>query len=270
MLESPAPPENPRPIVEIEGLRKQFGDFVAVDSLTLSVAPGEIVALLGPNGAGKTTAIKMLMGLLKSSGGSARIMGHDCFSERAETKRHVGYLPDEPVFYDYLRGQELLIFAGEMHGLSREESRRRVEPWIERLDLGDALEEFAANYSKGMKKKLALIMALLHAPPLLILDEPTTGLDPFAIRTLNAIIREQAEGGRAVFFSTHLLDHAEKLCSRVAIVHKGRLAAVGPLDALRSKLTQGGSLEDIFFQVVGADAEAAENKPEVMADGNAS
>ncbi len=270
MTESSSPAESTRPIVEIEALRKQFGDFVAVDGLTLSVVPGEIVALLGPNGAGKTTAIKMLMGLLKSSGGSARIMGHDCFLERAVTKRYVGYLPDEPVFYDYLRGRELLVFAGEMHGLSRAETRARIDPWIQRLDLGDALEEFAANYSKGMKKKLALIMALLHAPPLLILDEPTTGLDPFAIRTLNAIIREQAEGGRAVFFSTHLLDHAEKLCSRVAIVHKGRLAAVGPLDELRSKLTQGGSLEDIFFQVVGADAEPGEAKADISADGPAS
>ncbi len=257
----------------MDGLSKKFGDFTAVDGLTLSVGAGEIVALLGPNGAGKTTAIKMLMGLLKSSGGSAQIMGNDCFIQRAAAKRYVGYLPDEPVFYDYLRGSELLTFAGEMHGLTKAEISSRTGPWIDRLELDDALEEFAANYSKGMKKKLAMIMALLHEPELLILDEPTTGLDPFAIRTLNTVIREQAEKGRAVFFSTHLLDHAERLCTRVAILHKGKLVAVGSMEEFKARASEGGTLEDVFFQVVAENSDerstSEEERPELETSGRA-
>jgi ABC-2 type transport system ATP-binding protein len=136
-----------------------------------------------------------------------------------------------------------------MHGLSSSKSLEIAQPLIERIDLGDALEEFAVNYSKGMKKKLALICALLHEPPLLILDEPTNGLDPFATRALHEIILERAAAGTAVFFSTHLLDQAEKLCHRVGIVHRGYLAALGRVHELRDKLAPGGSLEDIFFQV---------------------
>jgi ABC-2 type transport system ATP-binding protein len=240
----PAPP-----IVQLEGLTKVYGDFTAVRNLSLSVEAGEIMALLGPNGAGKTTTIRMLMGILQPSEGGAFVYGLDCFSNRAEVMRYVGYLPDEPIFYDYLRGSELLRFVGEMHGLSSSKSLEIAQPLIERIDLGDALEEFAVNYSKGMKKKLALICALLHEPPLLILDEPTNGLDPFATRALHEIILERAAAGTAVFFSTHLLDQAEKLCHRVGIVHRGHLAALGRVHELRDKLAPGGSLEDIFFQV---------------------
>ena len=194
-------------------------------------------------------------------------------NERAAAKRYVGYLPDEPVFYDYLRGSELLTFAGEMHGLTKAEISSRTGPWIDRLELDDALEEFAANYSKGMKKKLAMIMALLHEPELLILDEPTTGLDPFAIRTLNTVIREQAEKGRAVFFSTHLLDHAERLCTRVAILHKGKLVAVGSMEEFKARASEGGTLEDVFFQVVAENSDerstSEEERPELETSGRA-
>ncbi|MEM7166177.1 MAG: ABC transporter ATP-binding protein [Planctomycetota bacterium] len=234
----------------IEGLTKSYGDFTAVDELDLSVEAGEIFALLGPNGAGKTTTIRMLMGILQPTAGRAHIADLDCFRDRARVMELVGYLPDEPAFYDYLRGRELLTFVGEMHGLTRSESRARWEPFVEQLDLGDALEEYAANYSKGMRKKLALISALLHQPRLLILDEPTNGLDPFATRTLHSLIREQAAAGVGVFYSTHLLDQAEKLCDRVGILHDARMAACGPIDELRQQLSEGGTLEDVFFQVV--------------------
>jgi ABC-2 type transport system ATP-binding protein len=234
-------------LVQLDSLTKRYGDFEAIGGLSLCVARGEIFGLLGPNGAGKTTTIRMLMGILQPSEGTARIDGLDCFRDRVEVMQRVGYLPDEPVFYDYLRGGEIIRFVGEMHGLTREEVEARSAPLVQRLELEDAISEFAMKYSKGMKKKLALICALLHDPALLILDEPTNGLDPFATRTLHAMIREKAAEGRTVFFSTHLLDQAERLCHRAAIVFKGRLAGAGSLNELRKDLRPDSSLEDVFF-----------------------
>ncbi len=249
---------NVLPLVEINGLTKIYGGFPAVAQLDLVVPRGELFALLGPNGAGKTTTIRMLMGILQPTSGTARIDGLDCFSDRVELKRRVGYLPDEPIFYDYLRGGEILRFVGDMHGFSRAETDRRAGGLVERLELRDAIEEYAVNYSKGMKKKLALICALLHDPALLILDEPTNGLDPFATRELHALMREKVAEGRTVFFSTHLLDQAEKLCDRMGIVYKGRLAGAGTLDALRRDLPPGSSLEDVFFALTkAADTQSA-------------
>jgi ABC-2 type transport system ATP-binding protein len=235
-------------------LTKIYGTFEAVKGLDLSVCAGQIFALLGPNGAGKTTTIRMLMGILAPTSGSARIGGLDCFRDRVEVKRRVGYLPDEPVFYDYLRGSEIIRFSGEMHGLSRGEIQERARPIIERLELGEALEEFAANYSRGMKKKLALVCAMIHDPALLILDEPTNGLDPFATRELHQMIRGEAASGKTIFFSTHLLDQAQKLSTQIAILSKGRLAAHGTLAELRARLTTDSSLEEIFFAVAGDGA----------------
>jgi ABC-2 type transport system ATP-binding protein len=245
----------PLPVLEIRGLSKRYGDFSAVDGLELEVRPGEIFALLGPNGAGKTTTIRMLMGILKPTAGSASIQGHHCFRERVEVMRRVGYLPDEPVFYDYLRGREIIRFVGEMHGLGRGEIESRSEPLLERFGLLDATEEYAVNYSRGMKKKLALVCALLHAPSFLILDEPSSGLDPHSTRVLHELVREEAALGKTVFYSTHLLDQAERLCHRVGILFKARLAAVGTLEELRQKLAAGGSLEEIFFTVTGGGSE---------------
>lgn len=235
------------PTISTAGLTKKYGEFCAVRDLTLDVRRGEIVAFLGPNGAGKTTTIRMLMGILQPTSGEAAIGGLDCFRERVAVKRLVGYLPDEPIFYDYLKGGELLDFVGEMHGFSREAGRRRWEPLVERLELHDALGEYAVNYSRGMKKKLALACALLHDPLVLILDEPTNGLDPYATRSLHQVIVEKAEEGKTVFFSTHLLEQAEKLCHRSAIICKSELAAVGTLAELRGLATENSSLEEIFF-----------------------
>jgi ABC-2 type transport system ATP-binding protein len=160
------------------------------------------------------------------------------------------------VFYDYLRGREILRFVGEMHGLDRAEIDRRCAPLVERLGLADATEEYAMNYSKGMKKKLALLCAMMHDPAVLILDEPTNGLDPYATRTLIEIVKEKVAQGKTVFYSTHLLDQAEKLCHRVGIVHRGRLVAAGTLEELRTRLSKGGSLEEIFFAVTGGGESA--------------
>ena len=238
-------------LVEMQGLTKRYGAFTAVQELTFSVSYGQIFALLGPNGAGKTTTIRMLMGILAPTAGSARIAGFDCFGDRVEVKRRVGYLPDEPIFHDYLRGGEIIRFSGEMHGLTRAEIDRRTRPLLQQLELNDALEEFAVNYSRGMKKKLALVCAMIHDPALLILDEPTNGLDPFATRALHELIRANAAAGKTIFFSTHLLDQAEKLSTQIAIIAKGRLAAHGTLAALRTRLASDSSLEEIFFSVAG-------------------
>ncbi len=241
---------DPGVVIDVAGLGKDYGAFRAVAGLDLAVRAGERFALLGNNGAGKTTTIRMLMGILRPSAGRAAVCGHDCFSERHLAMRHVGYLPDEPVFYDYLRGSEILRFVAEMHGLERSAGAERARMLVARLDLVDATEEFAVNYSKGMKKKLALACALMHRPQLLILDEPSNGLDPQATRALLELLREEAAGGTTVFFSTHLLDQAQRLCSRIGILSGGRLAEIGTLDELRAR-HPGAGLEEIFFSVTG-------------------
>lgn len=247
------------PMIELDGLAKRYGDFAAISGLSLRVERGEIFALLGPNGAGKTTTMRILMGFLKASAGSARIDGLDCFEQRVELKRKVGYLPDEPVFYDYLRGNEIVEFSGDMHGLARDVIRQRAAPLVERLELGSALADYAVNYSRGMKKKLALVCALLHEPALLILDEPTSGLDPLASRRLNELIVEYQSRGATVLLSSHLLDQVERLCQRIAIVSGGRIAAQGTLEELRRERAHAGTLEDIFFAVTGAEREPGSN-----------
>jgi ABC-2 type transport system ATP-binding protein len=248
-LATPQPEQGP--FVAITGLTKVYGTFHAVRDLSLTVEPGEILALLGPNGAGKTTTIRMLMGILAPTSGTATIAGSDCFTDRARLMQWVGYLPDEPVFYEHLTGGEIVRFCGTMRGMPDIEVARRATALGGRLDIRTAYDEYAVNYSMGMKKKLALVCAMLHRPRLLILDEPTNGLDPIATRALLDLIRAAAAEGTAVFYSTHLLDQAQRLAHRVAILHGGRLAAVGTPDGLREQLAPGGSLEDVFFQVAG-------------------
>lgn len=239
--------------VECRQLTKEYGNFRALDSVTLEANRGEILGFLGPNGAGKTTTIRLLMGMLIPSGGRALIHGLDCQTDRVEVKRHVGYLPDQPVFHDYLRGEEILRFVGEMHGVNRDVLDRKVPMLLETFGLTDAASEFAVNYSTGMKRKLGLACAQIHDPEVYILDEPTNGLDPVGSRDLQNWIRESARNGKTIFLSTHLLDMAEKLCDRVGILDNGRLLAIGPLSELKDRLCPGGSLEQIFFKVTQPD-----------------
>jgi ABC-2 type transport system ATP-binding protein len=236
-------------LVEMSQLVKRYGDFTAINSLTLSIPPACIFALLGPNGAGKTTTIKLLMGMLQPTSGTLRVDGLDAFKDSVAVKERVGYLPDEPAFYDFMRGSEIIRFAGEMHGLSKSQIQTRGALLAERLHLADALGEFAENYSRGMKKKLGLICAMLHEPKLLVLDEPTNGLDPQGTHELHALMRESAALGQTVLFSTHLLDQAEKLCDRVAVVNQGRIAAEGTLAELRQRFGSDASLEALFFKL---------------------
>jgi ABC-2 type transport system ATP-binding protein len=242
-------------MIEFHEISKSYGDFAAVRALDLRVDGGEVFGFLGPNGAGKTTTIRMMMGILVPSAGRITIDGLDCQADRVQVKQRVGYLPDNPVFYDYLRGREILTFVGEMHGLPREEAQKRTAGLLAELALDDAAEEFAVNYSTGMKKKLGLACALIHDPAVLILDEPTNGLDPRASRHVQERIRMSAAQGKTIFLSTHLLDMAEHLCGRVGIIDQGALVAVGPLNELQEKLVPGGSLEEVFLKVTHGDAD---------------
>ncbi len=243
-------------MIEFSDLSKTYGSFCALAPLNLVVPRGEMFGFLGPNGAGKTTTIRMMMGILVPSGGSVRIAGLDCHKDAAEVKRHVGYLPDSPIFYDYLRGREILQFIGEMHGLTRAESLRRTDRLLGELGLEQVGEEFAVNYSMGMKKKLGLACALIHEPSVLILDEPTNGLDPRASRDVQQRLRRSADEGMTIFLSTHILDMAERLCSRIGIIHHGELVATGSPQELKEKVTSGGTLEEVFLSVT-AESEGA-------------
>jgi ABC-2 type transport system ATP-binding protein len=240
-------------MIAFDHLSKKYGEFTAVRDLDLTVASGEVFGFLGPNGAGKTTTIRMMMGILVPSGGRIMIDGLDCQRDRLEVKRRVGYLQDNPTFYDYLRGREILEFVGEMHGGSRAEARKRARALLDDFSLADASEEYAINYSTGMKKKLGLACALIHDPSVLILDEPTNGLDPRAAHEVQERLRLSAAHGKTIFLSTHLLDMAQRLCDRVGIIDKGDLVAVGPLRELQEKVDPGGTLEEVFLKVTQDD-----------------
>lgn len=241
-------------MIEFQGLAKQYGSYAAVQPLTLNIARGEVFGFLGPNGAGKTTTIRMMMGILVPSGGAVRIDGHDCHAEAALVKQRVGYLPDNPIFYDYLRGREILQFVGEMHGYARAEAAERADRLLREFGLEEVTEEYAVNYSMGMKKKLGLACALIHDPAVLILDEPINGLDPRAAREVQERLVQSAAAGKTIFVSTHLLDMAQRMCSRVGIIHRGELVTTGTLDEIRADVAPGGTLEEVFLKVTAEDA----------------
>jgi ABC-2 type transport system ATP-binding protein len=245
-------------VVEFQNLSKSYGTFDAVRGLDLKVEGGEVFGFLGPNGAGKTTTIRMMMGILVPTAGRALIGGADCRTDRVAVQRRTGYLPDNPVFYDYLRGREILQFVAEMHGIPRREAADRAARSLEEFGLGEVAREYAVNYSMGMKKKLGLACALIHDPAVLVLDEPTNGLDPRAAREVQDRVREIAAQGRTTFLSTHLLGMAERICTRVGIIHRGRLVATGTPGELQRELggSEGASLEDAFLRATEGSAEA--------------
>jgi ABC-2 type transport system ATP-binding protein len=245
-------------MIEFQELTRTYGDFTAVRPLSLQVRSGEVFGFLGPNGAGKTTTIRMMMGILVPSGGRALINGLDCHSQRAEVQRHVGYLPDNPIYYDFLRGREILQFVAEMHGMARREAAGHAVRMLADFGLEEVVDEFAVNYSMGMKKKLGLACALIHDPQVLILDEPINGLDPRAAREVQDRLRQAAASGKTIFMSTHLLDMAEKVCTRVGIIHRGELTATGTLEELRARVHQNASLEEVFLKVTDEEPAQAD------------
>ncbi|MCU1303465.1 MAG: transporter ATP-binding protein [Candidatus Sulfotelmatobacter sp.] len=235
-------------LVQVAGVMKSFGYKIALKNVMFSVPAGQICGLLGPNGAGKTTLFRLLMGILKATEGRLLVDGLDAFEERVEVKRLIGYLPDEPVFYSYLSGREVLELSAAMHGLDVRATMDRIAPTMAKVRLTDDIDNYAEDYSRGMKKKLGLILAMLHEPKLLVLDEPTNGLDVESTRLFYDLISETAQRGTTVLFSTHLMDHVTRLCSHAVIINEGTVVAKGSLQELRSMFGEI-SLEDIFLQL---------------------
>ena len=237
-------------LVSIRDVTKTFGEKTALKHVSFSVPAGQICGLLGPNGAGKTTLFRLLMGILKASEGQILLDGLDAFEDRVAVKRVIGYLPDEPVFYSYLSGRETLRLSAAMHGLDAETAMERIEPLIGILNLTGDIDAYAEDYSRGMKKKLGLLLSIIHMPKLLVLDEPTNGLDVESVHLFYDIIFRLARTGVTILFSTHLMDHVEKLCSHVVVINQGAVVSQGPLAELQAKFNQA-SLEDIFLQLTG-------------------
>ena len=235
--------------VRLDRAGKSFGDRLALRDVSFAIPPGQVCGLLGPNGAGKTTLFRLLMGILKATHGVVRIGDFDAFDDRVATKRLIGFVPDEPVYYSYLSGLETLELSAAMHGLDVGAALDRLDPLIVRLRMADQLRLYAEDYSRGTKKKLALLLALLHRPRLLILDEPTNGLDVEATRLFDQLVLEQAASGTTVLFSTHVMDHVARLCSRVVVLDDGAVVADGPLDRLREE-AGGLGLEDVFLRLL--------------------
>jgi ABC-2 type transport system ATP-binding protein len=249
----------PAPILATDGLSKRFGKVEALRELTCAVQPGEVVGLLGPNGAGKTTTLKLLLGMLRPSAGRASVLGMDCTRDAQEVRSVLGYTPDEPSFYDFLTGRETVDFVADIRCLDRAAVWQRVGPLAARLGLiGGAsddegkLDVLTGGYSHGMKKKLALLLALAHAPRVLLLDEPTNGLDPPSAARVREMLRELAIEGAAIVVSTHLLDMADRLCDRVLVLHLGRLLLAGTPSEMREAagVAPEAPLEAAFLPLV--------------------
>lgn len=235
-------------MLKISGLNKSYAknDIKAVDNLSLEVRPGEIFGFIGPNGAGKTTTIKMICGILAPDSGRIEIAGHSITDDPIAAKRSLGYVPDNHEVYEMLSGAEYLDFMADMYGVSTADRKERIAHYLSLFSLSDAGSDPIKSYSHGMKQKLVITGALLHKPALWILDEPMTGLDPKSALLLKQEMRAHCNEGNTVFFSTHVLEVAEKLCDRIGIINHGRLVAVGTLDELRSGSDE--SLESIFME----------------------
>jgi ABC-2 type transport system ATP-binding protein len=260
-------------MIVCQNLTKQFGDLVAVDNINLNVGAGELFGFLGPNGAGKTTTIKMLIGLLRPTSGVCRIGGFDVHEQPLEARRVLGYIPDNPFLYEKLTGREFLHFMADLYSIGLTGREQRIDDLLQLLDLQDKGNDLVGGYSRGMRQKIALAGALIHSPRVIFLDEPTVGLDPRGARTMRDILREMCSRGTTVFISTHILEIAERLCDRVAIINKGRMIALGTMDDLRNMaeagrreegtgtqeeaaFTEPVSLEEIFLRLTGSVEDA--------------
>ncbi len=244
---------DPRPpAIEIRDLRKQYGDKAAVDGLTLSVEQGCFFGFLGPNGAGKTTTIKMLMGLAPPTSGSIELLGLPMPERSLEIKRQIGLVPDGSLLFDHLTGGEFIEFTGRVYGLDRSTSRGRAAELLELFDLGHLPRKLIAEYSKGMRKRVAMAAALIHRPKLFLMDEPFEGVDAMGARLMKDILLEQVRHGATIFLTSHVLEVVERLCDRVGIIQEGKLIAEGPLEEMRGTAE---TLEDAFVRALGAERE---------------
>jgi ABC-2 type transport system ATP-binding protein len=246
-------------MIEARGLSKRYGDLVAVDEVSFQIGRGEVVGFLGPNGAGKTTTMRMLTGFLPPSDGTALIDGHDVFGEAQAARRAVGYLPETPPLYPEMDVSGYLRYVATIRDVPRAQRRAAVDRAIERCGLAEVRRRVVGSLSKGFRQRVGLAGAIVHSPPVLILDEPTVGLDPIQIREIRSLIKELArgEGEHAVILSTHILAEVEAICGRVILIHRGRKVQDAPL----AVLTAGGRrLEEIFARETARDVaeEAAE------------
>lgn len=230
-------------------MTKSFGEKIALKDVSFSVPAGQLCGLLGPNGAGKTTLFRLLMGILKATEGKLLVDSLDAFEQRVAVKRLVGFLPDEPVFYSYLSGRETLELSAAMHGLDVKETMDRIYPLMSRLRLAGDIDLYAEDFSRGMKKKLGLLLCLLHRPKLLVLDEPTNGLDVESTYLFYELMVEESRHGTTVLFSTHLMDQVAKLCSHAVIINEGAVVAKGALSELRATFDESDSLEEVFLKL---------------------
>ena len=235
-------------MIEVQDVRKQFGEVKALGGVSFSARDGQITALLGPNGAGKTTTLRLVTGLLAPDAGSIEVLGIDLASAPAAAKARMAYLPDEPMLYGKLKPFEYLEFVAGLWGVRAEDAEPRARELLDWLDLSRHAHELTEGFSRGMKQKLALAGALVHEPELLILDEPLTGLDAAAARQVKDLLLAHVAKGGTVILTTHILEVAERLAQRIGIIRAGRLIAEGTLDELRAR-TRGGSLEDVFLQL---------------------
>ena len=232
-------------MLSIEHLTKTYGSKKAVDDLTLHIAPGELYGFIGHNGAGKTTTLKSVAGIVRFDSGTVTVDGHDVRTEPLACKKSIAYIPDNPDLYDFMTGIQYLNFVADIFGVSAADRLARIRDYAGRFELTADLAQPIAAYSHGMKQKLAIIAAWLHQPRLIIMDEPFVGLDPKASHLLKGMMRELCESGGAIFFSTHVLEVAEKLCDKVAIIKNGRLIRSGTMEEVKGD----DSLEDVFLEL---------------------
>ncbi|NLL80773.1 MAG: ABC transporter ATP-binding protein [Tissierellia bacterium] len=238
-------------MLSLRGITKSYnkGQIKAVDNVNLEIKSGEIFGFLGPNGAGKTTTIKMIVGLLKPDEGEIVLDGVNVWDNSLMAKSMISYVPDNPEIYDRLNGIEYLNFIADMYGISKEERKEKIEYYTSLFNIKDSLGDIISSYSHGMKQKLVLTSALLNEMNLFILDEPMVGLDPKSSFNLKEIMRKMCDEGKTVFFSTHVLEVAEKLCDRIAIINNGKIIAHGRIDQLRDDAKEKQSLEKIFLEL---------------------
>lgn len=232
-------------MLHIDHLTKSYGEKKAVDDLTLHIAPGEIYGFIGHNGAGKTTTLRSVAGIQSFDSGEITVCGRSIRTDPLACKQIMGYIPDNPDLYEYMTGIRFLNFIADVYGISAEERKRRIDNDAGRIELDKYLGQPIASYSHGMKQKLAVIATWLHRPRLILMDEPFVGLDPRASRLLKDMMREVCREGGAIFFSTHVLEVAEKLCDKIAIIRQGRLVRAGTMDEVRGD----ESLEEVFLEL---------------------
>ncbi|NLC84395.1 MAG: ABC transporter ATP-binding protein [Ruminococcaceae bacterium] len=245
-------------MITIRSVSKTYnGKVKAVDKISLDIQDGEIFGFLGPNGAGKTTAIKMMTGILTPDEGSIEISGHDIAKDSIAAKSAFGFVPDDPNIFPRLKAIEYLRFMGDIYQVPSSERSERITVLAKRFELTDSLADRIQSYSHGMRQKLVIMGALLHNPDIWILDEPMTGLDPKSSFQLKEMMREHSDSGKSVFFSTHVLEVAEKICDRVAIIDRGRILFIGTIADMRAKFQSDASLEAMFLRLVESENKEA-------------